>query len=93
VGALGRANGDRITDVLAFSPGFLIPARQTGAPAIFVAHGLRDDILPIDTCSRRLVPVLRRQGYQVSYREFDGRHEVPPAVVLEGLGWFLDRPE
>jgi phospholipase/carboxylesterase len=89
--ALGRANGDRFTHLLAFSPGFLIPARPTGAPVIFVSHGVADQILPIDRCSRRLVPALRRQGYRVRYREFEGRHEVPPAVVQEGLAWFLDR--
>ena len=35
------------------------------------------------------VPALRRQGYQVRYREFEGRHEVPPGVVREGLAWLL----
>lgn len=87
--ALGRANGDRFTHLLAFSPGFLIPARPTGAPDIFVSHGVADEVLPIDRCSRKLVPALRRQGYQVRYREFEGRHEVPPGVVREGLAWLL----
>jgi len=89
---LGLANGDRFTHLLAFSPGFLIPARPAGTPGIFVSHGIADDVLPIDTCSRKLVPALRRKGYQVRYREFDGRHEVPPAIVREGLAWFLHRP-
>jgi phospholipase/carboxylesterase len=86
---LGRANGDRFTHLLAFSPGFLIPARPNGAPGIFVSHGMDDDVLPIDRCSRKLVPVLRRQGYHVRYREFAGRHEVPPEMVREGLAWLL----
>lgn len=89
--ALGRANGDRFTHLLAFSPGFLIPARPTGMPSIFVSHGVADQILPIDRCSRKLVPALRREGYQVRYREFDGRHEVPPSIAREGLAWVLDR--
>ena len=88
---LGRANGDRFTHLLAFSPGFLIPARPTGAPGIFVSHGVADQILPIDRCSRKLVPVLRRQGYHVRYREFEGRHEVPPGIAREGLDWLLER--
>jgi phospholipase/carboxylesterase len=87
---LGRANGDRFPHLLAFSPGFLIPARPTGAPDIFVSHGTADPVLPIDRCSRKLVPALRRQGYQVRYREFEGRHEVPPGIVREGLAWLLD---
>jgi phospholipase/carboxylesterase len=89
---LGLANGDRFTHLLAFSPGFLIPTRPAGTPDIFVSHGLADAILPIDTCSRKLVPALRRKGYQVRFREFEGRHEVPPAIVQEGLAWFLNRP-
>jgi phospholipase/carboxylesterase len=87
--ALGRANGDRFTHLLAFSPGFLIPARPSGTPGILVSHGLADDVLPIDRCSRKLVPALRRQGYHVRYREFEGRHEVPPAIAREGLDWWL----
>lgn len=87
--ALGRANGDRFTHLLAFSPGFLIPARPSGSPGIFVSHGVADQVLPIDRCSRKLVPVLRRQGYHVRYREFEGRHEVPPAIAREGLDWWL----
>ena len=88
---LGLANGDRFTHLLAFSPGFLIPARPRGAPGIFVSHGVADEVLPIDRCSRKLVPALRRQGYHVRYREFEGRHEVPPAIAREGLVWLLDR--
>jgi phospholipase/carboxylesterase len=89
--ALGRANGDRFSRVLAFSPGFLIPTRPTGSPGIFVSHGAADEVLPIDRCSRKLVPALRRQGYQVRYREFAGHHEVPPAIAREGLAWMLER--
>jgi phospholipase/carboxylesterase len=89
--ALGRANGDRFTRLLAFSPGFLIPARPTGSPHIFVSHGVADEVLPIDRCSRKLVPALRHQGYRVRYREFEGDHEVPPAIAREGLAWMLER--
>jgi len=91
--ALGRANGDRFSHLLAFSPGFLIPARPTGMPPIFVSHGVHDQILPIDRCSRKLVPALRRQGYHVRYREFEGRHEVPARIAREGLAWLLGRAD
>jgi phospholipase/carboxylesterase len=88
--ALGRANGDRVSHVLAFSPGFLIPARRVGAPRIFVSHGRQDDVLPIASCSRVMAPRLQRDGYEVRYREFDGGHEAPPTVMREGVGFFLD---
>ena len=87
---LGRANGHLFSHVLAFSPGFLVRTHAAGAPRIFVSHGRSDRILPIDACSRVLVPELRREGYDVRYREFDGGHEVPPTVTREAVDWFVD---
>lgn len=87
--ALGRANGGLFTHLIAFSPGFLLPIRTAGAPRIFVSHGRQDRILPIDSCSRRMVPRLRDARYDVRYREFDGDHEVPEAVAREALDWFV----
>ena len=87
--SVGIANGDLFGHVLAFSPGFVAPAGQRGQPRIFVSHGTRDEVLPIDVCSRRIVPQLQRAGYDVHYREFDGPHTVPPEIAREGLDWFL----
>ena len=89
--ALGLANGDLFSHVLAFSPGFLAPTGQRGSPRIFVSHGTRDGWLPIDSCSRRIVPRLERTGYEVRYREFDGGHVVPPAIAREAASWFAGR--
>jgi phospholipase/carboxylesterase len=89
--SLGIANGDLFSDVLAFSPGFLAPAGQTGSPRIFVSHGTQDGWLPIDSCSRRIVPQLERAGYEVRYREFEGGHVVPPAIAREAATWFANR--
>jgi phospholipase/carboxylesterase len=87
---LGLSNGDLFTSVLAFSPGF-IPAgsRQTGKPRVFVSHGTSDTILPIESCSRRIVPELSQSGYQVTFREFDGPHTVPREITEEAMRWFL----
>jgi predicted esterase len=30
---------------------------------------------------------LKARGYDVTFREFDGNHEIPPAVAREGLQW------
>ena len=86
--SLGLANGDLFSRVIAFSPGFLAPTGQTGSPRIFVSHGTRDGWLPIDSCSRRIVPRLERAGYEVRYREFEGGHVVPPAIAREAASWF-----
>ena len=88
--SLGLANGALFTHVIAFSPGFMAPPAQVGVPRIFISHGTRDRVLPIDPCSRRLVPQLERGGYDVRYVEFDGGHAVPPAVRTEAMMWFTE---
>ena len=87
--SLGLANGDVFSAVIAFSPGFLAVAEPVGRPAVFVSHGTADPILPIDTCSRAFVPVLRDADYDGMFREFDGGHSVPPPVADEAIRWWL----
>jgi phospholipase/carboxylesterase len=85
--SLGLINADLFTHVVANSPGFVIDGQPHGKPRIFVSHGTADQILPIDQCSRRIVPALRQRVYDVTYKEFEGRHELPAAVVREALEW------
>jgi phospholipase/carboxylesterase len=85
--SLGLANGDLFPRVAALSPGFVIPAPVHSRPRFFVSHGTFDQILPIDQSSRVIVPRLRAMGYDVTYREFEGRHEMPPDVAGEALRW------
>jgi phospholipase/carboxylesterase len=87
--SLGISNGDLFTHVLAFSPGFVVPAERKGSPRVFVSHGTRDRWLPIDRCSRVIIPQLERAGYEVRYREFEGGHVVPPEIAREAVGWFV----
>jgi phospholipase/carboxylesterase len=54
--SVGLPNGDLVTHVIAFSPGFASPAAYRGKPPVFVSHGTRDEVLPIDRCSRRSSP-------------------------------------
>ncbi len=75
--SLGIINGALFTDILAFSPGFMAPTRAEGQPRIFISHGTDDRVLPIDVCSRKIVPRLEAGGYSVDYREFHGGHTVP----------------
>jgi predicted esterase len=89
--SLGIANGDLFTHLIAFSPGFAAPPAQRGAPEIYVSHGRADRVLPIDACSRRLVPRLTAAGYTVNYHEFGGAHTVPPDLAAEAVWWFLGR--
>ncbi len=90
--SLGRVNGDLFRHVLAFSPGFVVPGRPAGTPRIFISHGTSDPVLPIERCSRLLVPALRREGYDVDYREFDGGHVVPRELVAAALASLTAAP-
>lgn len=88
--SMGITNGDLFPRIIAFSPGFAAPAGQRGRPRLFVSHGTRDEVLPIDHTSRRVVPQLERAGYDVRYEEFHGPHTVPPDIARQALDWFLD---
>lgn len=90
--SISLANGDLFPGVLAFSPGFAAPAAQRGKPRFFISHGTKDNVLPIDHTSRRIVPHLKHAGYDVRYREFDGGHTIPRNIAREGLSWFLTGP-
>lgn len=84
---LGLANGTLFRRVAAFSPGFRPTAPRHGQPPVFISHGDADDVLPVDRTSRRIVPALRADGLEVTYREFHGPHTVPPEVAREAVGW------
>ena len=47
-------------------------------------------MLPVERTSRRLAPMLEAAGYDVTYREFQGGHTVPPEVAAAAVAWFLD---
>lgn len=83
--SLGLINGDFFRSIVAFSPGFVISGDAHGKPHIFISHGAKDHILPIDRCGRRIAAALKGQSYDVTFREFDGDHEVPEEVAREGL--------
>jgi phospholipase/carboxylesterase len=85
--SVGLTNGDLFRRILAFSPGFIVGDRLQGTPKIFVSHGTADRVLPIDRCSRVLVPALQKRGYDVIYREFEAGHEVPANIASEGMAW------
>jgi len=89
--SLGIGNGDLFGFLIAFSPGFFAPAGAVGMPRVFVAHGTSDQILPIATTSRRIVPMLKEAGYNVTYHEFEGPHTVKADQMRAALAWFVGR--
>jgi predicted esterase len=85
--SLGLSNGDVADSVVAFSPGFAAPLIRHGRPRVFVSHGRRDRVLPVERCSRRVVRELTRDGYVVTYHEFDDGHVVPSAIMRDAVAW------
>ncbi|MBQ1020555.1 phospholipase [Micromonospora sp. D93] len=90
--SLGLANGDLFDAVLAFSPGFAAPPVTHGRPRVFISHGVDDRVLPIDVCSRRLVPHLHDLGYDVTYEEFPGGHDILAPIRDSATTWLTTHP-
>lgn len=63
-------------------------ARRRGLP-VFVAHGLRDDVLPY-AASDRMRQDLQAAGLDVTWCAFDGGHDISAEVVRQ-LNRFLTR--
>ena len=86
---LGLANGDLFRSIVALSPGGVLSESRAGRPRVFVAHGRRDDVLPLERTSGRIVPALRDAGYRVTFRTFGDGHFVPLAVSTAAVRWLL----
>lgn len=85
--SFGIGVGDMFRHLIAFSPGVMTPAAAVGKPRIFISHGISDPVMPIDDTSRQFVPRLTRLGYDVTYREYDGRHGVTTPIVHAAFEW------
>jgi predicted esterase len=90
--SLGLANADLFTHIIAFSPGYIAPARRVGTPRVYLSHGREDTVLPIERTSRRIVPQLRRTHVPIEAHEFDGPHTVPTAVAEDAVRWLSEVP-
>jgi phospholipase/carboxylesterase len=88
--SIGVSNGHLLTHLVAYSPGFLRAADPiVGKPRVYVSHGLQDHVLPVTISRDAIIPALRNAGYDVTYQEFEGGHEVPAAVSESALDWLL----
>jgi phospholipase/carboxylesterase len=86
--SLGLANGDLFTHVVAHSPGSYYESGPQGNPRVFVAHGVKDQTIPVQV-SREIVPELRKQGYRVKYVEYPLGHRPQPQIMAQAVRWFL----
>lgn len=88
--SLGVSNGDLFTNILVHSGGFYWPASPiVGKPRVFQSHGTNDQILPL-SLARGMEEQLLADGYDVTFVEFAGGHQLPDAIQQTSLDWFLD---
>lgn len=85
--SLGISYGDVFRKVFAGAPGIMQPIEANGKPPIFLAHGRQDQTMPIDETSRKFRPKLEALGYDITYREYEGRHQLPPEILREVFEW------
>ncbi len=87
--SIGMTNGDIASHLMVFSAGFMSVFQQNGAPRIFIAHGLQDEQLPIETSARPHVARLKAATYDVTAVEFQGPHQIAPPVVTLAMDFFM----
>jgi hypothetical protein len=54
-----------------------------------VAEETKDGYSNVVASRIEIVPVLLANGYDVTYEEFTGVHEVPPEIASLALDWFV----
>lgn len=87
--SLGLSNGDLFARLIGHSAGFLSPGDPiVGRPRVWMSHGTGDPVLPV-SAGRQIELHLRDDGYEVAFTEFDGGHEIPPAIASAALDWSL----
>ncbi len=88
--ALGLQNPQLFGTVIALSPGIALPTWSKGPQRVLVAHGTRDRVLPFINSKRDIVPGLKRNGHDVTFRRFDAGHTIPDDVAARAVDFFLD---
>jgi phospholipase/carboxylesterase len=72
-----------------------VPGNRLGMPQLFISHGIHDQVLPIDDCSRLTVPRLRDRGYTVEFVEYESEtgngHFITAEVATQGMNWMAGR--
>ena len=56
------------------------------AQPIFIAHGIYDDLLPVDR-AREARAFLEGEGYHPQYKEYPMRHEISQEVLDDLVPW------
>lgn len=87
--SLGLTNGHFVTHLIVSSAGFMSVQRQSGAPRVFISHGVNDEQIPVERSGRTHAALLKEAGYDVTYMEYNGPHAWQPPVVGLAVAFFL----
>jgi phospholipase/carboxylesterase len=88
--SLGISNGDLFSHIIGYSPGYVVVLGPlVGKPKIYISHGTDDTIIPVEGSRDDIVHTFINHGYDVTYNEFDGGHQVPYTISEAALDWFL----
>jgi predicted esterase len=90
--SLGTANRSIFRGVVAIAPGFYVEPPPTGPKQrLFIAHSPTDPVLPFARTRDEIVAPLKRAGFDLRFRPFEGGHTVVPSVLAEGVDYALHR--
>ena len=88
--SLGLANPSLFRGVVAIAPGFhLEPAAINPKQRLFIAHSPTDRVLGFERTRDGIVAPLRRAGFDLRFRPFDGGHRIERSVLAEGVDFVL----
>jgi len=90
--SLGLANPALVRGVVAFAPGFhLEPSTINPRQRLFIAHSPTDQILSFERTRDDTVASLKKAGFDVYFRPFEGGHRVDGALLSEGIDFVMGR--
>ena len=90
--SLGIANRTIFRGVVAIAPGFYVEPSPAGSKQrLFIAHSPTDRVLPFERTRDDIVAPLKRAGFNLRFRPFEGGHAVVPSVLAEGVDYALQR--
>lgn len=88
--SIGLTNGELVSHVIAFSPGFMSLYAPEGSPQILIAHGTEDKQLPAHAHGGKIASKLKEDGYTVTYEEFEGGHVIRSHILEKAVQFFLN---
>src|SRR6185295_19107942 len=79
-------SGALLTDAV---PG--LTAARAAKPRFLLSHGRHDPVVPF-TSGDRARELLTKNGFAVTWRPFDGEHEIPPQLLADMDRFLSERP-